>query len=171
MNWFAPPYGLDMACVWKDVGDARSVITRDGDERERVVITRPANFFFLFFSDERRRGCQGVRRMSVVERGCEAHLGPHGVGVRRHLLVAVTVGSLRLRGSLRRGEGRHGQRAREANGGSPRFVLQAGAGRWVLWMTNASRFETIAIGIKDRTRTCMVSGGQRSLRRPVMRPR
>jgi len=59
--------------------------------------------------------------MSVVERGCEAHLGPHGVGVRRHLLVAVAVGSLRLRGSLRRGEGRHGQRAREANGGSPSF--------------------------------------------------
>ena len=27
------------------LGDARSVITRDGDERERVVITRPANFF------------------------------------------------------------------------------------------------------------------------------
>lgn len=57
-----------------------------------------------------------MRRMTAVERGRDAHLGPHGVGVRRHLLLAVTVGSLRLRGrSLMgaEGEGKVSERVRE----------------------------------------------------------
>ena len=56
-----------------------------------------------------------MRRVTAVERGRDAHLGPHGVGVRRHLLLAVAVGSLRLRGSLMgaEGEGKVSERVRE----------------------------------------------------------
>lgn len=114
-----------------------------------------------------------MRRMTAVERGREAHLGPHGVGVRRHLLLAVAVGSLRLRGSLMgaEGEGKVSERVREYTGARGSLFSRLAPGRWVLWMGNASRDDAIAIEKKDGTRTCMVSEGHRSLRRPVMRPR
>ena len=94
-----------------------------------------------------------MRRVTAVERGRDAHLGPHGVGVRRHLLLAVAVGSLRLRGSLMgaEGEGKVSERVREYTGS------RLAPGRWVLWMGNASRDDAIAIEKKDGTRTCMVS--------------